>query len=223
MFAIYGMSGQMFQGPFEELRKVSPSLRTARVRRVAERGDLPPPVEPWTSGAGGHGGWHSRSDQAVHAYASTQQPVQERHPLSRVDDVMTRVPLVLPDTHTVWQAMQQLAGDGISQAPVVNPQNRLVGMLSIADFMRPDRLPDPDLNALVWRAHMAQPVTAWMVSPVPSVAPDTDIRRLAVALQETGLSGLPVVVADGVVVGFVSRSDILRAVTHDPPLDLWAG
>jgi CBS domain-containing protein len=41
-------------------------------------------------------------------------------------------------------------------------------------------------------------------------------------LQETGLSGLPVVAADGLVIGFVSRSDILRAVSHDPPLDLWA-
>jgi hypothetical protein len=26
-----------------------------------------------------------------------------------------------------------------------------------------------------------------------------------------------------VVMGFVSRTDILRAVVHDPPLDLWAG
>jgi len=30
-------------------------------------------------------------------------------------------------------------------------------------------------------------------------------------------------VDDGVVEGFVSRSDILKAVVHEPPLDLWAG
>lgn len=215
MFAIYGTSGQMFQGPFEELRKVSPSLRAARVRRLA-REDNVAPVQAWT------GGFHSVPEQAVHAYAATQQPAPARHPLSRVDDVMTRDVIVLPDTLTVWQAMQRLAQDGVSQAPVVNAKQRLVGMISTADFMRPDRLPDPDLNALVWRARMAQPVSEWMVSPVPSVEPDTDIRRLALALHETGLSGLPVVVADGAVVGFVSRSDILRTITNDPPLDLWA-
>ncbi len=220
MFQIYGTSGQMFQGPFEELRKVSPSLRTARVRRVAERGDAAA-VQPWMQSSP-PGGFHSVPEQAVHAYASTQQPATTRHPLSRVDDVMTRDPIVFPATLNVWEAMQRLAQDGVSQAPVVNARQRLVGMISMADFMQPERLPDPGLNALIWRTRMAQPVTEWMVSPVPSVAPDTDIRRLALALQETGLSGLPVVVADGVVIGFVSRSDILRAVTHDPPLDLWA-
>ena len=31
----------------------------------------------------------------------------------------------------------------------------------------------------------------------------------------------PVVNEGGSVTGFVSRTDILRAVVHDPPLDLW--
>jgi CBS domain-containing protein len=60
-----------------------------------------------------------------------------------------------------------------------------------------------------------------MWTPVPSVAADTDIRRVARVLLDTGLPGLPVVEDAGKVVGFVSRSDILRAVVADPPLDLW--
>jgi CBS domain-containing protein len=46
---------------------------------------------------------------------------------------------------------------------------------------------------------------------------------LALVLLDTGLQGLPVVDADGRIEGFVTRSDILKAVVHDPPLDLWAG
>ena len=60
-----------------------------------------------------------------------------------------------------------------------------------------------------------------MVSPVPSVSPDADIRRVANVLLDTGLPGLAVVDEQGVVSGFVSRSDILRAVVTEPPLDLW--
>jgi CBS domain-containing protein len=60
-----------------------------------------------------------------------------------------------------------------------------------------------------------------MSTPVPSVAPSTDIRRVARVLLDTGLPGLPVVDEQGLVVGFVSRSDILRAVVTEPPLDLW--
>ncbi len=139
-----------------------------------------------------------------------------------VSDVMTREPVLLPDNLTVWEALQRMVEAGVSQMPVVNAQNRLVGALTWGDFMRLDRLPDPAANPLVWRARMAQSVTEWMFSPVPSVEPETELRKLAVALLETGLPGLPVVAGDGTVQGYVSRSDILRAVTHDPPLDLWA-
>jgi CBS domain-containing protein len=61
-----------------------------------------------------------------------------------------------------------------------------------------------------------------MWTPVPAVAEETDIRRVARVLLDTHLPGLPVVSEDGAVTGFVSRTDILRAVVHDPPLDLWS-
>ena len=70
-------------------------------------------------------------------------------------------------------------------------------------------------------AAVAQSVVDVMWSPVPSVAMDTDIRRVARVLLDTGLPGLPVVDDGGRVTGFVSRTDILRAVVADPPLDLW--
>jgi CBS domain-containing protein len=73
----------------------------------------------------------------------------------------------------------------------------------------------------VWRAWLSQNVAQLMSTPVPSVAPDTDIRRVARVLLDTGLPGLPVIDEQGFVTGFVSRSDILRAVVTDPPLDLW--
>jgi CBS domain-containing protein len=87
--------------------------------------------------------------------------------------------------------------------------------------MAPERMPSPDSHVLVWRALLVQPVVDVMWTPVPSVSPDTDIRRVARVLLDTGLPGLPVVDEEGKVTGFVSRSDILRAVVADPPLDLW--
>ncbi len=223
MFAIYGTSGQMFQGPFEELRRVAPTLRTARIRALDPDRDHPDVVDQHVASKPGGTGLRQGTAQALHAYAAVQNPQEQRHPLSRVADVMTWEPVLLADTATVLEAWQRLAAEGLGQAPVVNAQGRLVGLLTRAELQSPERLPQPDGNSLVWRALMVQPVTELMVSPVPSVSPDTDLRRLALALLETGLPGLPVVAADGVVIGFVSRTDILRAVTHDPPLDLWAG
>ena len=68
-----------------------------------------------------------------------------------------------------------------------------------------------------------RPVSEVMVSPVPTVSPDTELRRVAAVLLDTGLPGLPVTDEAGVLSGFISRTDILRAVAADPPLDLWSG
>jgi CBS-domain-containing membrane protein len=158
---------------------------------------------------------------AMAAYAQTTKPDIHRHPLTHVEDIVTRSVVTILDTATVGDAWSMLADRGIGQVPVVGADGVLVGLLTRADLTRPDRLPGPEMHALVWRALLAQSVVDMMWSPVPSVAMDTDIRRVARVLLDTGLPGLPVVDDVGRVTGFVSRTDILRAVVADPPLDLW--
>ena len=224
MFSVYGTAGRMFRGSMEELRKVGPASALTRTQRVGDVGQdgqeqspsqfsdlLPAPPVPVDVA--------HRS--AVAAYAQTVKPDTPRQPLTRVDAVMSTAVITIADASTVEEAWALLARHGLGQAPVVSAAGVLVGLLSRADLMRPDRLPGPESHALVWRALLAQNVVEVMWTPVPSVAPDTDIRRLARVLLDTGLPGLPVVDEVGQVIGFVSRSDILRAVVADPPLDLW--
>lgn len=225
MFYVYGVSGQSFRGSMEQLRqieRVGASARASAIKSVKRDGldpgyaaigsDLGPlPVAPRDEA--------HRS--ALAAYAQTQKVELARQPLRRVDELMSRSVITLPDSATVLQAWQLLAQQGVGQAPVVNAAATLVGLLSRADLMHPERLPTPDSNALAWRALLAQSVVDIMRTPVPSVAPDTDIRRVARVLLDTGLPGLAVVDEQGLVSGFISRSDILRAVVTDPPLDLW--
>ena len=158
---------------------------------------------------------------ALAAYAQTGNTGQPRHLLTRVDAIMSSPVTTIADTFTVEEAWQVLAQQHLGQAPVVDSDGMLVGLLSRADLMRPERLPGPESHTLVWRALLMQSVAEIMWTPVPSVAADTDIRRVARVLLDTGLPGLPVVDDHGRVTGFVSRSDILRAVVADPPLDLW--
>ncbi|MDH5541323.1 MAG: CBS domain-containing protein, partial [Rhizobacter sp.] len=108
------------------------------------------------------------------------------------------------------------------QAPAVDGSGRLVGLLLRADLLQRDMLPEPGQDMQAWRGLLARRVSDLMVSPVPSPAADTDIRRVTQVLLETGLPGLPVVDDLGAVTGFISRSDILRAVVAEPPLELWA-
>jgi CBS-domain-containing membrane protein len=95
-------------------------------------------------------------------------------------------------------------------------------MLLRADLLRREHLPGPNVKALAWQAWLAQRVHDVMWTPVPSVQSDADIRHVAGVLLDTGLPGLPVVDGNGKVTGFVARSDLLRAIVNDPPLDLWS-
>jgi CBS-domain-containing membrane protein len=135
--------------------------------------------------------------------------------------MMSRQAITLPDSASVLDAWHLLANKAVGQAPVVDGSGQLVGLLTRADLLKPERLPSPESHALVWHALMRQNIKDIMWTPVPSVAPDSDIRRVAQVLLDTGLPGLPVVDERGQVSGFISRSDILRAVVNDPPLDLW--
>jgi len=225
MFAIYGTAGQIFHGPFEEMRQVARTLRTSAIQPLTPAHERVPFALPGVSAEGGAGRPAPRpaAGQALQTYAQVQQPAPTRQPLTRVIDIMSREPQLLSVDSTVWQGLLFLAERGIGQAPVVNAAGQLVGLLTRAQLFLPEHLPDPEASPLVWRARAQLPVSEWMVSPVPSVEPDTDIRRVASALLELGLPGLPVVAPQGDVLGFVSRADILKAVAHDPPLDLWAG
>lgn len=224
MFSIYGESGRIFRGAMEDLWRVEALRSVMRARRLQAHeqttevqdlgGRAVAPVPARTTYAAG---------AALSAYAQASgQGANERRPLSRVADVMSHhVQTVVPDM-TVLQAWQFLGQQGVGQAPVLSVQGELVGLLTRAELLNLERLPQPDAAALVWRAMLMEPVSAVMLSPIPAVSEDTDLRRVARVLLDTRLPGLPVVSEAGQLAGFISRSDILRAVVHDPPLDLWS-
>jgi CBS-domain-containing membrane protein len=222
MFSVYGKAGRIFRGTMEGLRHIGAVTAAAKSRASAPIGRDPEDqtpaqivdAEPPANTDFMHRG-------PVTAYEQTRTVEHVRQPLTRADAVMSPVVVTLKDTLTVEEAWQLLVKHRVGQAPVVSAEGTLVGLLSRADLMRPERLPGPESHALVWRTLLMQSVVDLMWTPVPSVAPETDIRRIARVLLDTGLPGLPVVNEQGGVVGFVSRSDILRAVVADPPLDLW--
>lgn len=226
MFSVYGKAGRTFRGSLEELRQVGPISRAARTTVVAPVGGdaqdqnpshfadlVPHPATPAPVDVAHR--------TALAAYAQTRNPGLPRQPLTRVDAVMSSPVVTIPDTSTVEQAWQLLSHSKLGQAPVVDAKGVLMGLFTRADLLRPERLPGPDDHAQAWAEMLAQSVADVMWTPVPSVSADADIRRVARVLLDAGLPGLPVADEDGRVTGFVSRSDILRAVVADPPLDLW--
>ena len=220
MFSIYGVSGRLFNGPLDQMQQVGGVNTLTRSRAVARIGQ-----DPSASDTGDNlrrvVAPEGAPRRPISAYVQTQGEAPRR-PLTRVSEVMSRKLVLVAQAASVLEGWRELSAHGIGQAPVVDDKGMLVGMLLRADLLSLDHLPGPGTHALAWQAWLAQPISAVMWTPVPSVRDDTDLRQVARVLLDTGLPGLPVVEADGAVTGFVSRTDLLRAVVHDPPLDLWS-
>lgn len=232
MFFVFGPSGQMFRGGPENLSRIAAVRSVQRPQALRTRvldSEAPPfsgssgALPTATSPAAARPSVNLRMQDAVSAYAQTEQgPQPARQPLTRVSDVMTVGGLSVPPDARVNDAWQTLAENHVAQAPVVDSLGRVIGLLLRADMAPLDLLPEP--GAIKQAIELARrPVSEVMLSPVPTVAADTALRRVAAVLLDTGLPGLPVTDEAGVLAGFISRTDILRAVAADPPLDLWSG
>ena len=229
MFSVYGRAGRVFRGSLEELRRVGSATGLAPARRVGAVGQ----EAKDHGGESGFAGLMAEASgsnppptdvahrAALAAYVEVRKSEAPRQPLTKVQAIMTAGVVLIPDSCSIEEAWLLLEQHGIGQAPVISADKVLVGLLARAGLMRAEHLPKAESHPLVWRAWLTQSVSEVMWTPIPSVALDTDIRRVARVLLDTGLPGLPVADEVGQVTGFVSRSDILRAVVADPPLDLW--
>lgn len=135
----------------------------------------------------------------------------------RVSDVMTRdVVTVMPDT-SVKYAGELMAEHGFAALPVVDSDNRLVGIVAEADVLR-DRFPeDPRLHIRRDTDHrpdrMPLQVAGVMTAGVRFASPADDVADVARLLVMAHVRSVPVV-HDGRVVGVVSRRDVLLALVR---------
>lgn len=131
-----------------------------------------------------------------------------------VSEVMTSPALSLPSTATLDDVVELLGGSGISAVPVVDGAGRCVGIVSEADVLTEPLPRDP--RAHMWTAPASggpsRTLDEVMTANPTCVAPTDDCAEVAALFARSGFKSMPVV-EDDRLVGVVSRSDILRAMS----------
>ncbi|MFJ4201161.1 CBS domain-containing protein [Streptomyces sviceus] len=139
-----------------------------------------------------------------------------------VRDVMTRTVVALRSDTTFKDIVKAMERWRVSALPVVDGEHRVVGVVSEADLLPKEefRDGDPDRYARLRRlsdltkagARLAEEL---MTAPALTVPADETLARAARTMARHRIKRLPVVDADGVLQGIVSRSDLLKVFLRD--------
>lgn len=116
----------------------------------------------------------------------------------------------------------------VSACPVIDENNRVLGVVSAADLLHKQTDPEmpSGLHRLSWRLNEQTKATAitasqLMTAPAIAVDPSAPLRVAAKAMQDNQIKRLPVATAGGHLVGIVSRTDLL-SVFERLDADIWA-
>ncbi|WP_063131318.1 CBS domain-containing protein [Nocardia fusca] len=121
----------------------------------------------------------------------------------RARDILSRPVVTVRRDTPLSEAVALLTGHGFAALPVVDDGERVVGILSESDAM-----------AAIESGREGSVVGVAMRTPVQVVGPTAEVPEIVKVILDHHRRSLPVVEA-GVLVGIVSRRDLLRALARD--------
>ncbi len=138
-----------------------------------------------------------------------------------VSEVMTKKVVTIAPHADIHEAAQVLSECRISGMPVVDEQNRVVGVISEADILMLAGMDKGHTFRDILHRILGEPVRARkqgdkveqvMSMPAITTRPDEDVTIVASILDARRIKRLPVVDDQGKMVGIISRADIVRAI-----------
>lgn len=141
-----------------------------------------------------------------------------------VNDVMTREVRSIRPEASIAEAIELLIGKRYRALPVIDEQQRVVGILTDGDVLRQLGLPVAGVEAAMSESeltaqlnalrHSGQTVADLMRTRLITVHPETPVAEAVRLMTENGIKRLPVVDHDQKLQGMVSRVDVLRALAQ---------
>ena len=208
MFTIYNKGSVTFQstsGNLYHLDKVD-KLASSRLKPDDDRIDS---FDQYTSGK-------KFSKEAVESYKKMAN-IHSSDVVYHVKDIMVKNLISITKHETLKEAYDILKTYKISQILVVTNDNEIVSMVNkkiILNLL---------MDNLEYTQHTLEKKLEYLELPeILTTSPITDIRRVAKVLIEYHQDALPVVDDKHKVVGIVSKTDIIKAISNIPNIQFFA-
>ena len=199
------------RGSGSEMTADSTGVAVARLRPYRDPAGRVRPAEHLRGEDAGKLKMQKEQEEAAQArvnpYAKADLPIPKRERAIVASQIMSQPVYTFHADSLVRDAGELFREHRFRHVPVVSDSGRLVGIFSDRDYLT--------------IANQEIPVGEVMTTHVLTARPQTEIRMIADMLFKERIGAMPIVDDGGMLVGIVTRSDILCAVVHKAPLELW--
>ncbi|MCK9337589.1 MAG: CBS domain-containing protein [Arcobacteraceae bacterium] len=134
-----------------------------------------------------------------------------------VQDIMTKDCITINIESTIQEAYDILKDNTINQIPIVTASFQIVGLISNRVILKMI-MSDMENSSMILKKKLSD----IDLSECITTDPISDIRRVAKVMINFNHDAIPVVNSNDILVGIVSKTDIIKAVSHIPDFKLWA-
>jgi len=207
MFAVYNDQGYSFRSTLEEVYRVEGITPAKRVKPLLSD-DQDETVET--------GQQSPLTSEAVNAYKNMIQSRREEA-IYHASQIMKRPVFTVGEEISVSDCYQMLTAKGIKQLPVLNDEGKPVGLITRESLLKVLLVDNKTV-----RSPESGSIAPLISRPLISADPVSDIRRVAQVMYECELNCIPVTNAADAIIGIITRTDIVYAVSTYPAITLWA-
>ena len=129
--------------------------------------------------------------------------------------------VTLPRKPPMAEAWELIRAKRFRHIPILSREKELIGIISDRDLLREAGSICSTVHRQDKTGQEQMTIQGMIKRKVLTASPDTGIREIARILFEERIGSMPIVDDNGSLVGMITRSDILRTLVNNAPLDLW--
>lgn len=156
------------------------------------------------------------NEDAINKYRKMSN-IDTSEPVYHVYDIMTRDCIYIDIKSTIQDAYDSLTEYKVGQMPIVSFGKKIIGMINkkmILNLLVEDiENGKHTLNKKLEELSLPDLITA---------DPISDIRRVAKVMIDFKLDAIPIVDENDILLGIISKTDIIKAISNLPRLQLWS-
>lgn len=158
----------------------------------------------------------STSNKAINAYKKIAN-IDTSEQIYHVKDIMTKDCICIQKSNSVIEAYNKLKENQIDQIPIIDLNQKLISIINKKMILN---LIIDDIEGI--ESILSRKLEDLYLDEVITTDPITDIRRVAKVMVDFKLGAIPVVTQEDILVGIVSKTDILKTVANLPKFQLWS-